>query len=317
MSVSDATTVPVIAVVGATATGKTALTVELAKHLGTEIISADSRCVYRGLDIGTAKPTLAERQGIPHSLIDVAEPTEQFVVAQYQAQASQTVEKLLASGHSPVVVGGTGFYLRALLQAPNQVPAVAPQPAIREALSRELETQGLEALYSRLQQLDPLRASQLYPQDAFRILRALEIIEATGKPVPQAVEETPPYPVIWLGVRWQDRERHRSIIAQRIAQQVADGWIDETETLVARYGADAHALQATLGYPEWMAYLSGVNAEKQAVIDEIALKTSQYAGRQRTWFNKNTAIHWLDVDAVPLADQCAWALNHIQHYVTK
>jgi tRNA dimethylallyltransferase len=172
-------------------------------------------------------------------------------------------------------------------------------------------------LYERLKQLDPLRASQLDPQDAFRILRALEIIEATGQPVPQATEEPPPYTVIWLGVRWHNRERHRDIIAQRIVKQVSDGWIDETEALVRRYGGDAHALQATLGYPEWMAYLSDLSPNKQAVMDFIALKTSQYAGRQRTWFNKNPAIHWLNVDDVPLADQCAWALSHIQTCVTK
>ncbi|MDH4378789.1 MAG: tRNA (adenosine(37)-N6)-dimethylallyltransferase MiaA [Vampirovibrionales bacterium] len=308
---------PLIAVVGATATGKTALAVALAQQLGTEIISADSRYVYRGLDIGTAKPTEVERQGIPHALIDVADPTEQFTVAQYQAQATQSIKAIRARGKSPIVVGGTGFYLRAVLQAPSQVPSVAPQPVIREALGRELEAQGLEALYQRLQQLDPLRASQLYPQDAFRIVRALEIIEATGQPVPQAVEEPPPYPVVWLGLRWRNRDRHRALLSQRIAQQVADGWIEEAEALMARYGADAHALQTTLGYPEWMDYRSSNATNPQPVMDAIALKTSQYAGRQRTWFNKNPAIHWLDIDDVSLADQCAWARQHLEGYVTK
>lgn len=310
------TTLPVIAVVGATATGKTALSVALAKHLnsegvGSEIVSADSRYVYRGLDIGTAKPTEADRQGIPHALIDVADPTEQFTVAQYQAKATHAINTIHATGQIPIVVGGTGFYLRAVLQSPSQVPSVAPSPAIREALAHELETQGLAVLYQRLQQLDPVRASQLYPQDAFRIVRALEIIEATGQPVPQAVEEPPPYPVIWLGLRWRDRDRHRALIAQRIAQQVADGWIDETEALMARYGGEAHALQTTLGYPEWMEHLANNKTNPQPVMDTIALKTSQYAGRQRTWFNKNTAIHWLDVDDTPFTAQCAWAIRHI------
>ncbi|MFN8614629.1 MAG: tRNA (adenosine(37)-N6)-dimethylallyltransferase MiaA [Vampirovibrionales bacterium] len=313
---------PIIALVGPTATGKTALSVALAKQLGAVIVSADSRCVYQGLDIGTAKPTLVEREGVVHYGMDVALPTECFTVAQYQALATQTLQALQQANTPVIVVGGTGFYLQAALQCPHQVPAVPPNPAIRARLQAECELQGLPALYARLHQLDPRRASQLYPQDAFRILRALEIIEITGKPVPEAptqpeqMQHQSPYSVHWLGLCWNNRERHRQVIANRVVQQVKDGWIEEVEHLVATHGSGAHALQVTHGYPEWVTYLQQVAVQttaakefRQAVMTDITQQVQQYARRQHTWFQRNTAIQWFSVEDTHEQQRLQWALQ--------
>ncbi len=319
----DATTKPtVIAVVGPTATGKTGLSIALAKHLGTEIISADSRLVYRGLDIGTAKPTLAERDGIPHHLIDVVPSTEVFTVADYQALAKQALDDVIAQGNVPIVVGGTGFYLRALLAAPNHIANVVPNAAFRADMQALYQQQGQAVLYNRLMACDPVRAKQLYPQDVTRVIRALEINHVTGQPVPQTDIHTldSPYNVVWLGLTYTDRAHHRAVIRQRVEEMLARGWRDEVACLAAAHGPNAHALHITHGYPELLATLPVEGAAApayciEAVTVDIAQQVAQYARRQRTWFKKLPAIHWQQVDNqdetenTRLANALAW----IQH----
>jgi tRNA dimethylallyltransferase len=290
----------IIVITGPTATGKTAFSVALAQALGGLIISADSRLVYQGLNVGTAKPTLAEQGGVPHHMIDVTDPTDVYTVARYAEQATPILTHALQNTQQPVlVVGGTGLYLKALLQA-DFVPAVPPDLVFRAAC----QPTPTPELYQQLQQQDPCRAVQLYAEDRVRIIRALEIIAATGQPVPQG--ERPkqwPCPVVWLGLMDEDRDRHRATIAARVQTMVKDGWIEETRQLMQQHGPTAQALQVTHGYPEWMAYLQGHTTHAQAQ-ESVTLQVQQYARRQRTWFKRNPAIHWFN--APQYATPQAW-----------
>lgn len=284
---------PVIAVVGPTATGKTALGVELAQWLNSEVVSADSQIIYRELDIGTAKPTAEECQGIPHHMINVAEPTEAFSAANYQAQAITHLNSLWASGKVPIVVGGTGFYIQALLQA-EFIPNVPPNPTFRQAMNQLAEREGPLALHGLLAERDPLRAGDLHPHDKVRVIRALEIIEATGKPVPRQ-STAKDLDVYWLGLTFEDRDKLRSRIDQRIERMMAQGWPGEVQDLVARHGAQAHALQVAHGYPELVQVVTGQRALEDALV-QVRINIHQYARRQMTWFRRNPEIHWLLAD---------------------
>lgn len=283
----------VIAVVGSTATGKTAMGVALAQWLETEVVSADSQVLYRQLDIGTAKPTLEECAGVAHHMIDVAEPDEVFSAATYQGQATGHLERLWAAGKTPVVVGGTGFYLRALLQA-EFIPDVPPNPEFRQAMGELVEREGLPSLYSKLETLDPLRAGDLHPNDRVRIVRALEIIEATGKSVPRQSKDKS-LQVHWVGLTFEDRDLLRARIDRRIEVMMAQGWLAEVEALVSAYGPKAHALQVAHGYPELVQVVLGQRSLEDALA-QVRINIHQYARRQMTWFRRNTDIHWLVAD---------------------
>ncbi len=286
----------VIAIAGTTASGKTRLSIDLASLLGSEIISSDSQLVYQGLDIGTAKPTLSERRGIPHHLIDCVAPSEKFTVAMYVQAAQPILEALIESGKTPIVVGGTGFYLRALLQQ-QQYPQVPPDPDFRQQMKALSETHGPEYLYRLLQLKDPRRAAMLYPQDGFRIVRALEIIEKTGEPVPD-VTEACPYDLLWIGLGYANRETMRQAINDRIDTMIAVGWLEEVQKLITEFGPNAHALQVSHGYPEWVRHLEG-ELEFSKARDQIRLNIHQYARRQLTWFRNQAPIeHWFYVDEV-------------------
>lgn len=304
---------PVIAIVGPTATGKTALAMALSAQLKVpEVISADSRVIYRGLDIGTAKPSPEELAQCPHAMVDITPPTEAFTAAQYRTLATPVVENLLNSGHPAIVVGGTGFYLNALLYE-ETLPSVPPNPAFRAHLQAIIETKGLAILYHQLMEKDPLRASQLYPQDAARIIRALEIIETTGHPVPQISGKTPRYPTIWLGLTYENRTLHRNIIANRVDAMLAAGWQEEVRELINQYGPNAHALTATHGYPELVSVVQGTKPLAEARL-EVIHQVCQYARRQRTWFNANQNIFWYKVDSTsnPPESILNWAVQIIK-----
>jgi tRNA dimethylallyltransferase len=296
---SNAMITPVIAIVGPTATGKTALSVELAQWLHTDIISADSQVIYRELDIGTAKPTLEERQGIPHHMIDVAAPDEVYSAATYQAQAMAHLEAIWATDKIPIVAGGTGFYTRALLQA-DFIPDVPPNPDFRHAMADLAEREGSDALHVRLQALDPERAQALHPNDRVRVIRALEIIEATGQPVPRQSREKA-LPVLWFGLTVADRDWLRRRIDQRIDLMLQQGWLAEVEELVQRYGPQAHALGVAHGYPELVQVVLGQRSLPDAV-EQIRIHIHQYARRQMTWFRRNPDIHWLPCDRLEPAE---------------
>ncbi len=302
----------VIAVIGPTATGKTDLAVHIAQRLQTEIISADSQIIYRELDIGTAKPTAPERQNIPHYMIDVAAPDEMFSAANFQTQATLHLQGIHQQGKIPVVVGGTGFYLRALLES-DFIPAVAPNEAFRAAMHQLADQQGPAALYDRLRTLDPVRAEALHPNDRVRIIRALEIIDATGLPVPNQPTEKA-LDVLWLGLTYADRDLLRSRIDQRIALMMAQGWLAEVETLVRQYGPTAHALGVAHGYPELVAVILGQRKLDEALA-QIRINIHQYARRQMTWFKRNPEIQWSIRDEQSPEALRNWADQAVQRWL--
>ncbi len=288
----------VIAVLGTTASGKTGVGVFLASALGSCVVSADSQLVYQELDIGTAKPTEDEMQGIPHSMIDVVSPTEAFTVERYQKEAYACLEECWNKETIPVVAGGSGFYFRALLQE-SFVPPVPPNPEIRDTLKSFVDAHGSDALYQRLLKSDPRRAGQLHPNDVVRVIRALEIIEITGKPVPDKREAKDELDVLWLGLSYQDRDKQRQRIDERIDVMMDAGWVEEVRTLKEKYGASAHALQVAHGYPELLNYLEGSMTWDEALA-QIQINVHQYARRQMTFHRPNKSIDWHWVDETPL-----------------
>lgn len=301
----------VIAIVGPTATGKTALSVELAQWLNTEIISADSQIIYRELTLGTAKPTEAEKQGVPHHMIDVADPNQPFSVATFQQQASQHLQAIQAQGKIPIVVGGTGFYLRALLQS-DFIPPVPPNEPFREQMRQLANQFGSQHLHDLLFAKDAARAEALHPNDQVRLIRALEIIEATGLPVPnQPIDK--PLDVLWLGLTYESRDLLRSRIDQRIEQMMAAGWMAEVQDLVNRYGAKAHALGVAHGYPELVDVVLGKRILPEA-ISQIQLNIHQYSRRQMTWFRRNLEINWWTCDAGSPDQLRDWAKTRIKDW---
>jgi tRNA dimethylallyltransferase len=291
-------------ITGATATGKTALGVQLAQHLNTDVISCDSQLVYQGLNIGTAKPTLVERQGVVHWGMDLVSPNTVFTAALYQEAVLPLILERLQQHQPIILVGGTGFYIRQLLE-PRTLVQVPPNPALRQSLREwaltEVSDRLPHPLYERLRVQDPVRATQLYPQDEHRLLRALEIVETTGAPVPQekspcAVEAALGYlpRLQWVGLYHNDRQERYKRIEKRVQAMMQQGWLDEVVSLVEKYGLDAHALQVAHGYPELIKVLQGHQTLLEAQ-ERIAIQVRQYARRQKTWFNTVLNMHWCDV----------------------
>ncbi len=281
-----------MAVIGPTATGKTVIAASIAKAIGSEVISADSQLVYQDLQIGVARPTPEETQGVPHHMIGIIPPTEVFSAGEYANLARPILENLLSQGQIPVLCGGTGFYIRALLQ-PNCLPDVPVDPVFRETIAQTIEQYGLETLYKQLETLDPERAGEIHPNDQVRIIRALEIIEATGQKVPRSEFEFA-YPVQAIGLTYQNRELHVKMIRKRLETMVATGFLEEVQAIYTRYG-DCFALQNAHGYPELLKVIYGEMTLEQA-LDQIEINIRQYSKRQMTWFRRFPGIHWYEVD---------------------
>jgi len=309
-----------VILVGPTASGKTRTSIQLAQALGgpltTVIVSADSRLVYQGLDIGTAKPTLVERQGIPHKLIDVARPTDVFTAGDYAPLAAQAIEAAWQGGKVPILTGGTGFYFQSLLQ-PNLLPTVPVAPHIRQQLQHtQALTNGAHLLYGQLQALDPDRAAALHPNDVPRVVRALEICLTTGKPTPKVnpmAHHYYTYRCVWLGLRVDDPPWHHQLIETRIEDMLAQGWLEEVEALQHTWGESAHALKVTHGYPELSQVLAGQMALDTAK-EQILIQVRQYAKRQRVWFQRNPNIYWISAKEHPDTIQAA-CLEHLSTHV--
>ncbi|MFO0210489.1 MAG: tRNA (adenosine(37)-N6)-dimethylallyltransferase MiaA, partial [Pseudanabaena sp.] len=224
--------VGLIVILGATATGKTSLAIALAKHLNVPILSADSRQVYRYLDIGTAKPTIEERQGVPHYLIDIIEPDQTLTLADYQDQAQTLIAKFHAEGVTPILVGGSGLYIKAIT-AGLKIPRVPPQPHLRS----QLEELGQHYCYQVLQQIDPVGAIKIHANDQVRTLRSLEVFYVTGQPLSsQQYEQPPSYPIVQIGLDCIDLNAYRKLVGDRNEQMLAQGWLDEIRDLQQRYG---------------------------------------------------------------------------------
>jgi tRNA dimethylallyltransferase len=283
--------VGLIVILGATATGKTSLAIALAKHLNSPILSADSRQVYRHFDIGTAKPSLEERQEVPHYLIDIAEPDTTLTLADYQEQAQTLIAKFHAEGVTPILVGGSGLYIKAIT-AGLKIPRVPPQPELRS----QFEELGQNYCYQVLQQVDPLGATKIHANDQIRTLRSLEVFYVTGQPLSSQQGEQPPdYPIVQIGLDCEDLDAYRKLVSDRNEQMLQDGWLDEIRDLQARYGGDLPLLK-TLGYGEMSDYLDNKTDLETAKLLTVT-HTCQFAKRQRTWFrgsgNGDLPIHWL------------------------
>ncbi len=287
----------VAALVGPTAVGKTAVALALAEGLGAEIVNADSLQIYRELDIGTAKPTPAERARVPHHLIDAADPPEPYDADRYCAEGRAVLAALHARGVAPLVVGGTGLYIKALLS--GLFPEGSPAPQVRSRLRRELTDLGLPALYTRLLHLDPDTAARLHPHDTYRIIRALEVMEATGRPLSALIAahrfQDAPYRVLKLGLRLPREELYQRI-DQRVQVMLDAGWLEEVKELLSRYPPDLKPLQA-LGYRHLINFLSGRWTWEEA-LTLLARDTRRYAKRQLTWFGSDPEIRWFAPDEI-------------------
>jgi tRNA dimethylallyltransferase len=294
-----------ITICGATATGKSGLALAIAQRLGSVILSADSRQVYREFDIGTAKPSAAEQQQVPHYLIDICEPTETMTLADYQQQAQALIAHFqqspstptLVRGGVPLLVGGTGLYIRSVVQG-LKIPRVPPHNELRSQLTSLGQTQ----LYAFLQQVDPTAALKIHPNDEVRTLRALEVFYVTGHPISEQQGENPPdYPILQIGLECNDSDALNHRIQQRTEQMLAAGWEAEVKALCQKYGSDLPLLN-TLGYQEMKQYLVGDISLSEAK-ELTFLHTRQFAKRQRTWFRMYPEIEWFDAEQPDLLEQ--------------
>ena len=281
-------------VCGPTASGKTKLGILLAKELNGEVVSADSMQLYRTMDIGTAKPTLEEREGIPHHMLDVADPWEQYSVARYVEEATACVEDIFARGKQPIVVGGTGLYIDALCRGLDFADEM-PESHYREQLQKQVAEQGMEPLLRRLAEVDPSSAAKLHPNDEKRIIRALEVFEATGKTITQHNQESqlrpPKYERATIGLSFADRARLRARIDLRVDEMMAQGLEQEVRGLLERGIPQSCTAMQAIGYKEMVRHLEEGNSPLEAA-EEIKLRSRQYAKRQLSWFRRDSQIHW-------------------------
>ncbi|MGO5062349.1 tRNA (adenosine(37)-N6)-dimethylallyltransferase MiaA [Lawsonibacter sp. LCP25S3_F5] len=285
----------ILVICGPTASGKTALAVELALRHHGEVVSADSMQIYRRMDIGTAKPTREEMRGVPHHMLDVADPEEDFSVARYVDMAAKCVDDILSRGKLPILAGGTGLYIDSLLSGRTFAP-FQPDSPLRGQLEEQLRREGGAAMLARLAQVDPDSAARLHPNDEKRIVRALEVYQSTGKTITQHNLETqaipPRYDALTLALAFERREDMWSRIDRRVDQMMDQGLVAEVQGLLdSGVPAKCTAMQA-IGYKEMAAaLLSGGDVRSAA--EEIQLRSRQYAKRQLTWFKRNKAARWL------------------------
>ena len=299
----------IICIAGPTASGKTALAATLAKELNGEVVSCDSMQVYKHMDIGTAKPTLEEMQGIPHHMIDVAEPWEDFSVSRYCDMAAPIVDDIISRGKTAVIAGGTGLYMDALIRG----NAFAPFPAtgVRERLEAQADAEGMEAMLSRLRAVDPDAARRLHLSDRKRILRALEVYLETGETITQHDHRTrqqpPRYRAAYIGLSFQDRAQLRRRIDLRVDQMMEQDLLNEAKHVWEHRDTYKTAAQA-IGYKEFFPYFTGESALAPCV-EKLKQASRNYAKRQLTWFRHMEGICWLDASAPDVREQAACLTN--------
>jgi tRNA dimethylallyltransferase len=290
-----------LAILGPTATGKSRLAIELAERIGGEIVNADSRQVYRGMDIGTAKPAAEDRRRAPHHLFDLIVPDEPFSIAQYLALARTAIAEIAGRGGAPILVGGSGLYVRAVLDglAP---PVVPPDPALRATLEARAAAEGSDVLMAELMARDPVAAARIDPRNVRRIVRALEVVHATGRPFSDlGTVEPPPYAAVKIGLTLPRAELYRRI-DERVDEMIASGLVEEVKGLIAAgYGADLPAM-SSIGYREIASYLEGGLSLSEAVA-RIKFASHRFARRQYTWFRlDDPSIVWLPAGDPDLVD---------------
>lgn len=282
----------ILCLAGPTASGKTALAVELAKDLNGEVVSCDSMQVYRRMDIGTAKPSREEMQGIPHHMIDVAEPDEDFSVSRYCAMAAPIVDDIVARGKTAIIAGGTGLYMDSLIRGNDFAPF--PSTGVRERLEAEADEVGLPAMLTRLREIDPDTADRV--SDRKRILRALEVYLETGETITEHNRKTrlipPKYTPLWLGLDFADRGELYRQIDKRVDIMLEMGLMKEIRSLLDSGIPEKCTAMQAIGYKEFVNALEGREPLSQAA-EEVKKASRHYAKRQLTWFRRNPAVHWL------------------------
>lgn len=291
----------IVVILGPTAAGKTSLSLALAERFGGEIVSADSRLIYRGMDIGTAKPTAAEQARVPHHLLDVTTPDRPLTLAEYQRLAYAAIDDIHQRGRLPFLVGGTALYLRAVIEG-LRIPEVPPNPALRAELEAFAEAEGHAALHRRLAALDPVGAEAIDGRNVRRVVRALEIVLETGQPKSELEGASPPpYRMLLIGLA-MERELLHSRIAARVQQMVETGLVEETVRLLAQGHPSNLPALSSLGYREIGQYLRDELTLDEA-IERICIETNRFVRHQSTWFRRMQGIQWVDwnrpeVDAV-------------------
>ena len=307
----------IVVICGPTASGKTRLAVELALAHGGEVVSADSMQIYRAMDIGTAKPTRQEMRGVPHHMLDVADPAEDFSVARYVDMAAKCVDDILARGKLPIVAGGTGLYIDSLLSG-RDFAAFDPDSALRGQLEAEFSQTGGEAMLAKLGTIDPEAAARLHPNDAKRIIRALEVFYSTGKTITQHNLETqnipPRYEAVTLALAFEQREDMWARIDCRVDEMMEMGLVDEVRGLLDRGIPDKCTAMQAIGYKEMAAALRS-GRDVYAAAEEIKLRSRQYAKRQLTWFGRNGKANWYRWGACPdFADALRYSTEKLEEF---
>ncbi len=290
---------PLIAIVGPTAAGKSSVAIRLARDFDGEIVCADSRTQYRGMNIGTAKPSLVQMQGVPHHLLDLIDPNEAFTLAQFQVLAYRTIADITRRGRVPFLVGGSGLYIKAVVEG-YRIPQMEPNIALRLALQDEATRLGSEHLYGELQSVDPAAASHISPGNVRRVIRAIEVYRSLGVPISQLQQRTaPPYRICMIGLTRSQESLHRAI-AERVDAMLAAGLVEEVRGLVqSGYSYDLPAMSG-IGYREVGMYLRGV-INLRETRELIIRKTRHFVRRQYQWFHvTDPAIYWFNLDD-PLA----------------
>ncbi len=283
---------PIICLAGPTASGKTALAVELAKELNGEVVSCDSMQVYRRMDIGTAKPTAEEMQGIPHHMIDVADPEEDYSVSRYCAAAAPIVENIVSRGKTAIIAGGTGLYMDSLIRGNDFAPF--PSTGVRERLEAQADAEGLEAMAKWLRTVDPEAADRIH--DRKRLLRALEVYLETGETITEHNRRTqaipPKFSPVWLGLDFENRRQLYDRINLRVTKMLEMGLLEEIWGLLSSGVPETATAMQAIGYKEFADALAG-RETVEAAADQVRQSSRRYAKRQLTWFRRNKAMHWL------------------------
>jgi tRNA dimethylallyltransferase len=297
--------------------GKSRVAVEVAKAFETEVFTADSRQVYRGMDVGTDKPVPAERQGVPHRLIDLVDPDESFNAGLYRRQAVDEIERLYRDCRLPLVVGGTGLYVRTLLKGLCDAPST--DPIMRAALRQEAKDQGHDRLYARLVAVDPVAAARLHPRDESKVIRALEVYQLSGRQMSEFQQEhgfaERPYSALIIGLN-RDRDALYRRIEERIDWQLAHGLIEETKQLLAQKYQRASAAMKGLGYRQVAEHLAG-EYDVAEMVRRFKRDTRHFSKRQMTWFRKEPGIQWLTIkESESVQHTAAQVIGQVDRFLT-
>ena len=284
----------IICIAGPTASGKTALAVQLAKAVDGEVVSCDSMQIYRYMDIGTAKPTVPEMEGIVHHMLDVAEPTEDFSVSRYCELADPIVQDIVSRGKTAIIAGGTGLYMDALIRGNSFAPC--PSTGMREKLEAQADREGMEAMLQLLQSIDPEAAARLHLSDRKRIIRALEVYYETGETITEHNRKTqlipPKYAPVWFALEDADRQDLYDRIDSRVEKMLQAGLMDEIRSLLARGIPEKCTAMQAIGYKEFLGALAGQCTVQEAAA-QVQIASRHYAKRQLTWFRRNSQVNWL------------------------